>query len=214
MLAENVGGVNAMRVLMLESHAGLGSDVVARLTAAGHSIVRCDSTDRSFPCRGIAPDQGCPLDEPVDVAVLAHEPGLLDVEHGALCAARQRIPIVEVAPSRFEPVASVVSVTTVDGEDIVAVCEQAANDGRVHAAAVIGRLLQLGVATSEELDPDRGTVGIEVVRSGSRLRLMVVLDLSVASRETEIVRAAQQALRAFDRQTRVIDVTVRQRPTC
>jgi hypothetical protein len=41
--------------------------------------------------------------------------------------------------------------------------------------------------------------------------LTVVLDSSAASREPEIVRAAQQALREYDRQTRVIDVTVRRR---
>jgi hypothetical protein len=199
---------------MLESHVGLGSDAVERLMAAGHSIVRCESPDRTLPCRGIAPDQGCPLDEPIDVAVLAQEPGVQYVEHGALCAARQRIPIVEVAPTRFVPTSPLASVTTLDGEDVVAVCEQAASDGRAHAGAVIRRLLQLGVVTSDELDPDRGTVGVDVVRSGIRLRLIVVIDSSAASRETEIVRAAQQALREYDRQTRVIDVTVRRRRSC
>ena len=198
-----------MRVLMLESHAGLGSAVVEQLTAAGHSIVRCDSPDRSLPCRGIAPDQGCPLDEPIDVAVLAQEPGLPDVEHGALCAARQRIPIVEIAAIHTVAASPLATVTTSDGDDVVLLCERAASDGRAHAGAVIRRLLHLGVVTAEELDPDRGTVGVDVVRSGNRLRLTVVLDRSATERETEIVRAAGQALREYDRQAPVIDVTVR-----
>jgi hypothetical protein len=201
-----------MRVLMLESHAGLGSTVVERLTAAGHSIVRCDSPDRSLPCRGIAPDQGCPLDESVDVAVLVQEPGLHDVEHGALCAARQRIPIVDVASARFEPASPLAAVTTTGDADVVTVCEWAASDGRAHVHAVIRRLLQLGVVTADELDHERGTIRVEVVRSGERLKLIVELDPTAASRETEIVRAAEQALREYDRQTRVIDVTVRPRP--
>ena len=205
-------GVATMRVLMLESHVGLGSGVVERLTAAGHSIVRCDSPDRSLPCRGIAPDQGCPLDESVDVAVLVQEPGLHDVEHGALCAARQRIPIVDVASTKFEPASPLATVTTTGGEDVVTVCEWAASDGRAHVRAVTRRLIQLGVVTADELDHERGTVGVDVVRSGDRLRLIVELDLAAASRQSEIVRAAEQALREYDRQTRVIDVTVRRQP--
>ena len=86
-----------MRVLMLESHPGVASGAVARLLDAGHTIVRCDTADRQYPCRGLVPGGECPLDQPVDVAVLVQEADTGQVEHGAVCAARSRIPLVEVA---------------------------------------------------------------------------------------------------------------------
>ena len=86
-----------MRVLMLESHPGVGAAAVAELVAAGHTIARCGTESHDFPCRGIAGDGQCPLDEHVDVAVLAREPGVSHVEYGAVCAARSRVPVLDVS---------------------------------------------------------------------------------------------------------------------
>src|SRR5689334_2289418 len=85
---------------MLESHPGVGYEAIAELTRAGHTVERCDTADRRYPCRGLAGAGRCPLDEYVDVAVLAQEAGVDRVEHGAICAARSRVPVVEINPAR------------------------------------------------------------------------------------------------------------------
>ena len=85
-----------MRVLLLESHPGVANAALARMTEACYTIVRCDTADRRSPCRGLAAGGECPLDEHVDVAVLVQEIGTCHVEHGAVCAARSRVPVVEL----------------------------------------------------------------------------------------------------------------------
>ena len=90
-----------MRVLMLESHPGVANEAIAELTDAGHTIVRCDTADRRYPCRGLVPGADCPLDEHVDVALVVQEIGTHQVEHGAVCAARSRVPVVAVGPADF-----------------------------------------------------------------------------------------------------------------
>lgn len=192
---------------MLESHPGVAADAVAALTAAGYTVVRCDSADRSLPCRGMAADERCPLEDPVDVAVLAREPGTEPLEHGAVCAARDRVPILElVGPTSIpSPVATTV---VAFGDDIVATCERAASDGRPHADAVCRTLVRLGVVTADEVGPERA-VDVSVVRAPQRLEMTISLEASVARLEGEIVRAAGQALREFDRRVAVIDVRVR-----
>ena len=198
-----------MRVLMLESHAGLANAAVARMTEAGHTIVRCETADRRSPCRGLAPGGECPLDEHVDVAVLVQEIGTCHVEHGAVCAARSRVPVVALDGADIAPRLPITSWTAVTGPGLLAECERAARDGRAHAKAVEQRLIVLGVVTPAELGPLDGTVAIAVERGTNRLRMTIELADSVRDRQTEIVRAATQALRDFDRQPDVIDIAVR-----
>jgi hypothetical protein len=198
-----------MRILMLESHPGVANAAVTRLTEAGCTIERCDTADRRFPCRGLAVGGECPLDEHVDVAVLVQEIGTHHVEHGAVCAARSRVPVVEVDraddPKRFP----IRSWTSVAGSDLIDACEEAASDGRAHAQAVEDRLSVLGVVTPAELERPGGTVAIDVTRGANRLRMTIELADSVRDREAEIVRAAAQSLRDFDRRPAVIDIAVR-----
>jgi hypothetical protein len=198
-----------MRVLMLESHVGVAAATVARLTEAGCTIVRCDTADRRYPCRGLAAGGECPLDEHVDVAVLVQEIGTDHVEHGAVCAARNRVPVVEVDGADGAERFPIRSWTSVAGSDLIDACEEAARDGRAHAHAVEDRLVALGVVTPAELGRQTGTVAIDVTRGANRLRMTVGLADTVRDREAEIVRAATQALRDFDRQPAVIDVAVR-----
>jgi hypothetical protein len=119
------------------------------------------------------------------------------------------VPVVEVDraddPKRFP----IRSWTSVAGSDLIDACEEAASDGRAHAQAVEDRLSVLGVVTPAELERPGGTVAIDVTRGANRLRMTIELADSVRDREAEIVRAATQALRDFDRQPAVIDVAVR-----
>jgi hypothetical protein len=196
-----------MRVLVLESHPGVASEAIGELTAAGHTIARCDSADHRFPCRGLSVGGHCPLDEHVDVAVLVQELGTDHVEHGAVCAARSRVPVLRVDPFAVgRP--SVTTWTTAVGPDLVPECERAARDGAAHTAAVVERLAELGVVRANDLGHG-GTVAIGVTREADRLRMTIDLVDGARDRETEIVRAASQALRDFDRRPAVIDVVVR-----
>jgi hypothetical protein len=136
------------------------------------------------------------------------EIGTRHLEYGAVCAARSRVPVVEidgVDAQRFP----IRSWTQVAGSDLVDACEQAARDGRGHAEVVKDRLVVLGVVTPGELDEPDGTVGIAVERGANRLRMTIELADSMRDRQTEIVRAASQALRDFDRRPAVIDIAVR-----
>jgi hypothetical protein len=197
-----------MRVLMLESHPGVAGDAVAQLTAAGHAVVRCDTADRLYPCRGLMPGGECPLDEHVDVAVLVQEIGCHSLEHGAVCAARSRVPLIEVGAGGPTPPLPIAT-SAVPGADLLDECERAARDGCAHARAVADRLLDLGVITHGEIDGEDSTVAISVDRRHGGLCMTIGLAGSVRHREVSIVRAATQALRDYDRASRVIDVVVR-----
>ncbi len=202
--------MRAMRVLVLESHPGVAHDAELALVECGHSIVRCDTPDRRYPCRGLAFGGECPLDQHVDVAVLAQEPGTPAMEHGALCAARARVPVVELgmgSPAHRQPLAMWTYSTP---DDLIADCERAAHDGRVHAEAVVGRLLATGVLWPEEIA--RGIVDITVGREENRLLMTIQLSGSARSRRAEIVRAATEALRRFDPRPTVIDIAIRLLP--
>ena len=197
-----------MRVLVLESHPGVASEAVEALTRAGHIIERCDTADRRYPCRGLAGTGDCPLDEHVDVAVLARELGDDTVPHGALCAARSRVPVIETNPSHANLGFPTPVWTSVAGSGIVDECERAASDGRAHARAVAERLVALGVVTRDETTgPDRA-VAISVSRDVNRLALRIELADSVRDRQGAIRRAATQALRDFDKRVSVIDVVL------
>jgi hypothetical protein len=179
------------------------------MTEAGHTIVRCDTADRRSPCRGLVAGGECALDEHVDVAVLVQEIGTCHVEHGAVCAARSRVPVVEVDGAGIAQRFPLTSWTSVAGPGLLDECERAAHDGHAHAQAVEDRLVVLGVVTPAELDPLDGTVAIAVRRGANRLRMTIELADSMRDRRTEIVRAATQALRDFDPRPAVIDVAVR-----
>jgi hypothetical protein len=195
---------------MLGSRAGwLAKGPVDELTAAGHETVRCDTPDGRAPCRGLAAGGECPLDEHADVAVLVPELGTRDVEHGAICAVRNRVPVVVFDPANAGTPDPSMSWTTAAGPDLLDECERIAHDGHAHVRAVEDRLVALGVVAIAELRRPDGVVAIDVQRSPNRLCLTIALADSESDRQGEIVRAASQALRDFDRRAAVIDVTVR-----
>lgn len=138
----------------------------------------------------------------MDVAVVARVDGeLRPAEHGALCATRQRVPLVLVGDgAAAHPYGSFAWPA---GDDLLAACETAAASGAAHAAAVRRDLLSLGVVDREELE----TIGIEVQRETKRLVLRVHLPEG-NPREAAVVKAAAEALRRYDAETPVIDVVV------
>jgi hypothetical protein len=200
-----------VRVLMLESHDGVASGAEAEMTRAGHTIVRCSTPDRRFPCRVLSVAGDCPLDQYVDVAVVVQEIGSEQVDLGALCALRGRVPLVEVDPTHSSQRCSSTLWTSVTGRDLMRECERAAHDGHAHAQAVKRRLIAHGVLAGAELEGPARTVAIGVERSAARLVLRIELDDLVRHRQADIIRAATQALREYDERAAVIDIAVRRR---
>jgi hypothetical protein len=201
-----------VKVLMLGSRDRRPANAAAdEFAAAGHAIVRCDTPDARYPCRGLAAGGECPLDDHVDVAVLVPELGTVDLAHGAICAVRNRVPVVVFDPANAGT-PDVMSWTTAAGPDLLDRCERVAHDGHAHAHAVVDRLVGLGVVASAELQPPNGTIAIAVHRDANRLCLTIELADSESDRRAEIARAAWQALRHFDRRPAVIDVAIRSAP--
>jgi hypothetical protein len=200
-----------MRVLVLESQPGAAADAVVQLTGAGHELVSCEPEDAHTPCRGLSSSAACPLDHHVDVAVLVQELGSRSLPSGAICAARDRIPVVEVDGAGVAARTPTTGWTAVHGPDLLAGCDRAAHDGSAHVSALTDRLLALGVVTAAEVGDVDGAVAFAIERGGGRLRLTIRLADAMSHRAGEIRRAATQALREFDRHTPVIDVAVRTR---
>lgn len=198
-----------MKVLMLGAP---GSEPTTAATgeflAAGHVTVRCDTPDGRSPCRGVVAGGDCPLDEHVDVAVLVPGPGAGDLAHGAICAVRDRVPLVVFDPEDVGVPEPIAPWTSAAGTDLLGHCERAAHDGQAHVRAVVERLVALGVVRPAELQSPGATVGIAVRRDANRLTMTIELADSERHREGEIVRAARQALRDFDPGPSVIDVLV------
>lgn len=201
-----------MRVLVLESHPGVAADAMAELQGAGHQIVSCEPEDGHAPCRGLAAHGSCPLDQHVDVAVLVQEVGSAGMPPGAICAARDRVPVVEVDPTGVAARAPITAWSAVAGSDLLAECTRAAHDGSAHVRAITDRLVALGVVAVTEIGSVGGTVGFDVERDSDRVRLTIRVADAARERAGEIVRSATQALREFDRHAAVIDVAVRAMP--
>ena len=200
-----------MRVLMLASDPGLTDQAAAELMRAGHTIVRCDTTDRRAACRGLEAGGECPLDDHVDVAVFVPVRDTDRVEHGAVCAARSRVPVVEVDSPAAAPRTSTTLWRSVSVSDLLDECEVAAHDGRLHTQAVGDRLVALGLIAPGDLEGPHRTVTIAVDREVNRLQLTFEFVDMRRDREREVIRAGTQALREFDRGAAVIDVAVRRR---
>lgn len=197
-----------MDVLLVESHVGLGRQAERELQAAGHRVLHCVSEDMSGPCVGLSDRVECPLDRyDVAAAVIARVGDPLRAgEHGAICAARHRIPLV-TAPDVTE-LGSLEGLADTWSVDVVRSVELAAASGTRHEAAVLRDLLTLGVVGRDDVEGDDAPVAISVEREPRRLVLTVWLPEG-DGREAGIVKSATEALRRYDPHVSVIDVHVR-----
>ncbi len=201
-----------MRVLLLETEAGVADDAAARLSAAGHDVVRChEPHDRdAFPCQGVLDTACCPIEGTgagVDVALTvrhAPSPVAAPLEDGIACAIRARVPVVvagEAASNPYEAFGAVVA-----GDDLVAACEAAATgplDGH-------GSVAQHALEASLAAHGLRG-IGERATVYRSRGGLRVVLSLFAPVDEMVLQQATTRvvgALRTFDRMAPRIDVSV------
>jgi hypothetical protein len=195
-----------MDVLVLDPDRDAGARAVAELEAAGHRVLRCESATGA-PCVGLEVDGECPFDaHDVSVAVVATAGGALaPEEHGALCAARRRVPVVTTGllPARG-PIGQIARPA---GAALVAAVERVASSGAAHAAAVTRSLVALGVVAPDEVIGPHPYLDVEVVREPRRLQL--TLRLPDADPRTDgIVKSSIEALRRFDTEAPVIDCRV------
>lgn len=199
-----------MRVLLVEGAPGAGASVETALADAGHTVVGCDATDPSAPCRGLDVVGECPLDDgSIDIAVVARVgDDMVPSERGALCASRRRVPVVLAGDPRHA--LSFGPGTHLTGTDLLATCREAAGSGLAHAAAIRRDLLIRGVVTADDVDGSNPPITFSVRREPRRLRLTVTLPED-DPRQPGITKAAQEALRRFDQWTTVIDVVVEHR---
>lgn len=211
MIATAVEEVGDVDVLLVESHPGLGRHAERQLEAAGHTVLRCLGEDTVGPCVGLSEGGACPLDTHEIAAAVVARVGsdLHHGEHGALCAARHRLPIVTAADVTdlgvFEGLAASGS------PDVVRAVEAAAASGTRHEAAVLRDLLDLGVLSRRDVEGEDAPVAVSVERSPRRL-VLTLWTLEDDRRAPAIMKSATEALRRFDPHVPVIDVHVKHRP--
>jgi hypothetical protein len=173
---------STLQVMVIESHPGVAGTAEAELVAAGHQVRRCHDADGpGFPCRGVTGSRDCPLDHPIDVALLVRRgvaPRPTTMEEGVTCALRARVPIVEDGTDLFDPFSELLADRVPPFGDAVTVCEAVAR----HATEPLEHRVRdafAPVLTRHGLQPDE--VGVQARYDGDVLRLHVTVDRPVTS---------------------------------
>jgi hypothetical protein len=198
-------------VLVIESQRGAGRAAARALTAAGHSVERCfGEYDSGFPCCGLVDPGTCPVDGPVDAALVVRRqptPRPTPLEQGVTCAVRAGVPVVEVTPrTSFDPFGGWPAARAEPGADVVALVESAAEMTREQ----VGRAVLAVVApllVDEAMDPSAVVCNLQ--RDGRRLNVRIHLpgEASPALRHQVAVRALS-AVRGLLRGNRLVGIAV------
>ena len=182
-----------LEIMLVESHSGVAGHAEARLTAAGHHVLRCvdANTEEAFPCRGIVDPAACPVSARADVALIVRHgvrPFPSDREHGVSSAIRAGVPVVEDGPDLLDPYAPFLT-SRVDA-DLVEACESAAAESahslERQVLEDLGPLLDAGGL-------DVADVRCEVHRLGHDVRIDIVVDEPIDERTRQSL-----AVRVFD----------------
>jgi hypothetical protein len=187
-----------MDVMLLESEPEVGRAEAELLEAAGHRVHRCHQPGEGFPCAGIRAEGTCPLEIPVDVAVVvrsrtAGEPTIS--EDGIACAIRAAVPIVEVGRGVEDPYGPWLAARVAPGDVDAGVVD--AFDGRIARFIddirfrIDPLVAQAGVA--------RAAVACEVTRTGHRLHVRVTGPATLSRLREAIAVRVYDAVRAAER---------------
>jgi len=95
---------------------------VAAVERAGYQVARChEPGEPAFPCNGLRPDRGCPLDRGVGVVVTMRgrpvAPPPLE-EFGVVCAVHAGVPLVVAGLTERNPLAAWSTVVVARSEDL------------------------------------------------------------------------------------------------
>lgn len=177
-----------MDVLVIEDTPGAAEATVAELEAAGHHVHRCfDEGGSPYPCKAAGEHGRCPLDLPVDVAVLARTHIGLSLtlhERGASCVLRAGIPMVATESEPLDPLADWLS--DVDRGDIVATCRAVAGTRARLEATVLQSISD--VVSDEGVDPADVACHIEVHEDSMVIRLTCPTDLPTWAKAVIVAR--------------------------
>jgi hypothetical protein len=203
----------SLDVLLMESHTGTADSAAAALEQAGHHVLRCHAPgDRGFACTELDRPGSCPLNRPVDVALLVRRevtPHPTPLEDGLRCAVRAHVPVVEDGPEQLDPFDPWLSGRVVGG-DVVAACEQAADRAfasfeREVLQRISGLLSVAGVPGSD--------VSCRIVADWPRLLVNLDVDAEIEpSLEQALAVRALDAVRARPSTLGSVDVEVHARP--
>lgn len=186
-----------MRMLLVESAEGLGHSEAEALMAAGHEVVTCfepGSTDDGLclAWRG----RNCPLDVArVDVAVVVRgsdDTGPTPREDGVRCAARARVPVVEVGRSAADPFGRLLAGRADPGEVVATAVRAGEAPLRELELAVLGRVDR--PIRNAGVDPS--TVSCHAGRRGELLDVRVEVGAEPALSALERQAIAARALDA------------------
>ena len=191
-----------LNIMVLESEPGAADQAVRDLAEAGHSVLRChDPGAPVFPCRGLVDESTCPLrSHAIDVALTVRSGVSLQPaasEDGARCALMRHVPLVVAGPSVFDPYADLEVRVVEPAGDIVAACEEAAENEMAEYAQRAESVVKSAAAT------------VTVVRKDGGL-CVTIAGLGACTeheRRAAVVRAFG-ALRGIDRSARTIDVSL------
>ena len=182
-----------MRILLVADDLDDAIAVETSLTAEGHVVASCND-EFGGPCRGLDHLQDCPLESPVDLAVIARSGNIHRGigEMGSVCAARHRVGVVEIDPTQ-------------PGEESIAELADLAERAVCHdyERTVLGELRHVGVDDVYVTVHRRpGTVMVTITVPAERFATMS--DREVAS----LADRVRDATRRHDRFARSIDVSV------
>lgn len=183
------GVMARMKLLLIESTPGNATAIQSDLLADGHDVVTC-SDDHGGPCRGVQHHRNCPMEQHIDMAIIARDPRAPHTlaEMGAVCAAQHRVPLVEVDPSDV-------------GDDLPSV-------GVAHAVAT--RRVEAGFATAVRQELGGLPAIVDVRREQKRVHITVQVPASIAtaSKLSSVADRARFAAREHDPFVSGIDVSV------
>lgn len=116
-------------VLLVESQPHVGALATLALEEAGHRVHRCHDIDEpAFPCTAVTEPGSCPLEQPIDVALLVRGhmfPSTTTAEGAVVCALRAGVPVVEDGPDLLDPFGPFLAGRS-EGDPVTA-CETAAD---------------------------------------------------------------------------------------
>ncbi len=177
-----------MDVLLIESTPGIASSLQNRLIRDGHEVTSCNDS-HAGPCRGVESNASCPMDQHIDIAVLARERGTAPTlnEMGSVCALRHRVPLVTLYPGdEFGPGSST--------EVAVAVARR-----EVEAAYVAVIRREVGHAVDD----------ISVLREHQRIHVTLTISTQASAQAIGMLAdRARHAVREYDSHTPVVDISV------
>lgn len=204
-----------MDVLLIESRPGMAAATATMLEHAGHHVHRChDPGEPAFPCKALSEPDGCPLDRPVDVALLVRPrvaPRPTAVEDGVSCAVRAGVPVVEHGPDILDPFAPWLTDRVHRSDEVLDACTRAVEFAGAPLRRDVARRTSPLLRAAGIDDAD---VVVRLVRLGARLEVHLDLPgpLDRGAQHAVAVRALDAVRDAKDRHAGQTDVHVHAGP--